>query len=109
MIEPEIAFADLNDDADLAEDFLKYLFRAVLDERMDDMTFIAERVQKDAVTRLEKFINAPFERIDYSDAIKLLQASGKTVSYTHLDVYKRQCLTKSMRVPSTSGRLSAST
>ena len=81
MIEPEIAFADLNDDADLAEDFLKYLFRAVLDERADDMAFIAERVQKDAVTRLEGFINAPFERIDYSDAIKLLQASGKKFEF----------------------------
>ena len=64
MIEPEIAFADLAEDADVAEDFLKYLFRAVLDERADDMAFIAERVQKDAITRLEAFINAPFERIE---------------------------------------------
>jgi asparaginyl-tRNA synthetase len=76
MIEPEIAFADLVEDANVAEDFLKYLFRAVLDERMDDMAFIAERVQKDAITRLEAFINAPFERIEYSDAIALLQKSG---------------------------------
>jgi asparaginyl-tRNA synthetase len=76
MIEPEIAFADLVEDANVAEDFLKYLFRAVLDERMDDMAFIAERVQKDAITRLEAFINAPFERIEYSDAITLLQKSG---------------------------------
>ncbi|GAB6196695.1 asparagine--tRNA ligase [Lysobacter xanthus] len=76
MIEPEIAFADLTADADLAEDFLKYLFRAVLDERMDDMAFIAERVQKDAITRLEAFVNAPFERIEYSDAIGLLQKSN---------------------------------
>ncbi len=81
MIEPEIAFADLNDDADLAEDFLKYLFRAVLEERADDMAFIAERVQPDAVTRLETFINAPFERIDYSDAIVLLQNSGKKFEF----------------------------
>ena len=76
MIEPEIAFADLAEDATVAEDFLKYLFRAVLDERADDMAFIAERVQKDAVARLEGFINAPFERIEYSDAITLLQKSG---------------------------------
>ncbi len=76
MIEPEIAFADLAEDASVAEDFLKYLFRAVLEERADDMAFIAERVQKDAVTRLEGFINAPFERIEYSDAITLLQKSG---------------------------------
>ena len=73
MIEPEIAFADLDDDANLAEDFLKYLFRAVLNERADDMAFIAERVQKDAITRMEAFVSAPFERIQYTDAVKLLQ------------------------------------
>src|SRR5690606_36293847 len=76
MIEPEMAFADLAEDARVAEEFLKYLFRAVLDERGDDMAFIAERVQKDAITRLESFINAPFERIEYSDAVALLQKSG---------------------------------
>lgn len=76
MIEPEVAFADLNDIADLSEDFLKYLFRAVLNERADDMAFIAERVQKDAITRLEKFVEQPFERIEYADAITLLQKSG---------------------------------
>ncbi len=81
MIEPEIAFADLAEDADVAEDFLKYLFRAVLDERADDMAFIAERVQKDAITRLEAFINAPFERIEYSDAIALLQKSGEKFDF----------------------------
>jgi len=81
MIEPEIAFADLNDDANLAEDFLKYLFRAVLDERGDDLAFIAERVDKTAITRLESFINAPFERIDYSDAFTLLQQSGKKFDF----------------------------
>ncbi|MBW3550111.1 MAG: asparagine--tRNA ligase [Proteobacteria bacterium] len=76
MVEPEIAFADLMENAQVAEDFLKYLFRAVLDERGDDMAFIAQRVQQDAVTRLEAFINAPFERIQYSEAIDLLQKSG---------------------------------
>jgi len=73
MIEPEIAFADLDDDATLAEDFLKYLFRAVLDERMDDMKFFAERQDKDAITRLEALVNAPFERIDYTEAVTILQ------------------------------------
>ena len=81
MIEPEIAFADLNEDANVAEAFLKYMFRAVLNERMDDMAFIAERVQPDAITRLESFINAPFERIDYTDAIKLLQKSNKKFEF----------------------------
>ncbi len=76
MIEPEIAFADLNANADLAEAFLKYVFKAVLDERADDMAFIAERIEKSAVTRLEAFIAQPFERLDYTDAVSLLQKSG---------------------------------
>jgi asparaginyl-tRNA synthetase len=81
MIEPEIAFADLMENAQVAEDFLKYLFRAVLNERADDMAFIAERVQPDAVKRLEAFVNSPFERIDYTDAIALLQKSGKKFEF----------------------------
>lgn len=75
MIEPEIAFADLSDDADLAENFLKSLFRAVLDERADDMAFFAQHIDKDCIHRLESFINAPFERMDYGDAIKALEAA----------------------------------
>ncbi|WP_395642460.1 asparagine--tRNA ligase [Rudaea sp.] len=81
MIEPEIAFADLDDDATLAEDFLKYLFRAVLDERMDDMKFFAERQDKDAITRLEALVNAPFERIDYTEAVKILQNAKQKFDY----------------------------
>lgn len=81
MIEPEIAFADLNDDAALAEKFLKYIFKAVLDERMDDLAFLAERVEKAAISKLEAFINAPFERIEYGDAITLLQKSGQKFDY----------------------------
>jgi asparaginyl-tRNA synthetase len=75
MIEPEIAFADLADDADLAEAFLKYLFRAVLDERADDMAFFAQHIDKECVSRLEKFIASSFERMDYSDAVKHLEAA----------------------------------
>ncbi|HZF97583.1 MAG TPA: asparagine--tRNA ligase [Pseudoxanthomonas sp.] len=76
MIEPEIAFADLTENARVAEDFLKYLFRAVLDERGDDLAFLGERVDKTAVSKLEDFINAPFESIDYTEAVSLLQKSG---------------------------------
>jgi asparaginyl-tRNA synthetase len=81
MIEPEIAFADLNDDANLAEDFLKFIFKTVLAERADDMAFFAERVEKTAVARLEAFVNAPFERIEYTDAVAILKKSGKTFEY----------------------------
>ena len=58
MIEPEIAFADLAADADLAEDFLKSIFRTVLDERGDDMAFFAERIDKDCIERLESFVDS---------------------------------------------------
>ena len=81
MIEPEIAFADLNDNATLAEEFLKYLFKAALDERMDDMKFFAERQEKTAISRLEAFIAAPFERIDYTEAVEILKKSGQKFEY----------------------------
>lgn len=81
MIEPEIAFADLAEDARVAEAFLKYLFRAVLDERGDDLAFIAERVDRNAIAKLQAFIDAPFERIDYGEAIRLLQASGRKFDF----------------------------
>ncbi len=75
MIEPEIAFADLADNADLAEDFLKAIFRNLLDERPDDMAFFAQHIDKDCINRLETFIAASFERMDYTDAIKALEAA----------------------------------
>jgi asparaginyl-tRNA synthetase len=73
MIEPEIAFADLGDDADLAEEFLKYLFRAVLDEQGEDMAFFAQRIDPECITRLEGFVEASFERMDYSGAVAALE------------------------------------
>jgi asparaginyl-tRNA synthetase len=81
MVEPEIAFADLNANADCAEGFLKAIFKAVLDERADDMAFFAERVQPDAISRMEAFIAQPFERIDYTDAIEILKRSGQKFDY----------------------------
>ncbi len=81
MIEPEIAFADLTDNADLAEDFLKSIFRTVLDERADDMAFFAERIEKTAITRLEHFIDASFERMEYGEAITALEKSGKNFEF----------------------------
>jgi asparaginyl-tRNA synthetase len=81
MIEPEIAFADLKADADLAEDFLKYVFRALLNERPDDMKFFAERIDKECITRVEKFVDSNFERMSYSDAIAALEKSGKKFEF----------------------------
>src|SRR6187402_1168902 len=59
MVEPEIAFADLNDNAALAESFLKYILSALLNERGDDLKFFAERIDKDCVKRVEAFVNSP--------------------------------------------------
>jgi asparaginyl-tRNA synthetase len=81
MVEPEIAFADLNDDATLAEEMLKYVFKKVLAECADDMAFFAERIDKECISRLDKIINSSFERMDYSDAIIALEKSNKTFEY----------------------------
>ncbi|WMN60084.1 asparagine--tRNA ligase [Pseudoalteromonas xiamenensis] len=81
MVEPEVAFADLNDIAKLAEDMLKYVFKAVLTERPDDMAFFAERIEPTAVTRLESFIDKDFAQVDYTDAITILQNCGKQFEF----------------------------
>ena len=73
MIEPEIAFADLHDDADLAEDFLKAIFTDLLNERADDMAFFQQRIDKGCIERLENFVSASFERMEYTDAITALK------------------------------------
>jgi asparaginyl-tRNA synthetase len=81
MVEPEIAFADLAANADLAEELLKHAFRAVLDERADDMAFFAERIDKEAVSRLEAFVTSDFERMTYTHAVDILQRSGRAFEF----------------------------
>ncbi|NIB40916.1 asparagine--tRNA ligase [Pseudomaricurvus alkylphenolicus] len=81
MVEPEIAFADLEDDAALAEDFLKHCFREVLEQREDDMAFFAQRIDKNAINRLEQVVNSEFTHMDYGEAIDILQKSGKSFEY----------------------------
>ena len=81
MVEPEIAFADLADNARIAEEFLKFVFKAVLAERADDMAFFAERVEKTAISRLEAIISSSFARIDYTDAVEILKKSGRKFDY----------------------------
>lgn len=72
MIEPELAFADLNDIADLAEDFLKSVFRNVLENCAEDMAFFVKSVEKTAVKRLEQLVDSEFVRMDYTEVINLL-------------------------------------
>ena len=81
MVEPEVAFATLADNAKLAEDMLKYVFRAVLTERRDDLGFFAKHVDDDVINRLERFIHSDFAQVDYTDAIEILLKSGKTFEF----------------------------
>jgi asparaginyl-tRNA synthetase len=81
MVEPEIAFADISANADLAEELLKYSFRAILDERADDMAFFAERIDKEAITRLEGFVGSSFARMTYTEAIEVLERSGRSFEF----------------------------
>jgi len=81
MVEPEIAFADLDDLADLAEDFLKYIFRAVLEECPDDMAFFEQRIEPEAIKRLQKLVEAPFVRLDYAEAIEILKGADRKFEF----------------------------
>ncbi|BAZ42796.1 asparaginyl-tRNA synthetase [Calothrix sp. NIES-4101] len=73
MVEPEMAFCDLKEDMDLAEAFLQYIFRYVLEKCPEDMQFFQERIDKTVVETAENIINNQFERITYTEAIKLLE------------------------------------
>ena len=81
MIEPEIAFADLSDNASLAEDLIKYVFKAVLEERPDDMAFFDERVEKGAVARLEGIVGSEFVRMEYAEAVRVLENSKEKFEF----------------------------
>ncbi|HEY1812564.1 MAG TPA: asparagine--tRNA ligase [Kofleriaceae bacterium] len=81
MIEPEIAFADLDDDANLAEAFLKSIFKTLLVERKDDMAFFEKFVDKDCVNRLGALVETKFARLDYTDAIKELERSKQKFEF----------------------------
>jgi asparaginyl-tRNA synthetase len=73
MIEPEIAFADLSDDANLAEALLKHIFRRLLEERPDDMAFFEERIEKGVIAKLQGIVDSKFVRMHYDEAIGVLE------------------------------------
>ena len=81
MIEPEIAFADLAADADLAEAFLKSIYRTLLTERADDLAFFEKHVDPTCRQRLTALVDSTFARMDYGDAIKELERSGKKFEF----------------------------
>lgn len=81
MIEPEMAFADLNEDATLAENLLKFVFQYVLDHCADDMKFFVERIDSTCVTRLEHFVQTSFVRMDYAEAVRILEKAERTFEF----------------------------
>lgn len=81
MIEPEMAFYDIKDDMDLAEDFLKYLINYALVNCKDDLEFLNNMYDKELIERLQFVVNNSFERITYSDAIEILTKSGQKFEY----------------------------
>ncbi|MDZ7622135.1 MAG: asparagine--tRNA ligase [Candidatus Competibacteraceae bacterium] len=81
MVEPETAFADLHANADLAEALLKYIVRAVLDERGDDLAFFAERIDRTCIQRLEQVVRSPFARMEYGEAIRILTRADQSFEF----------------------------
>ena len=81
MVEPEMAFCDLLGDMELAEAFLKHVFKSVLDTCPEDMEFFNERIDKTVLATADNIINNEFARVTYTEAIQLLEKSGKSFDY----------------------------
>ena len=81
MIEPEIAFADLSDNATLAERLLKYTFETLLKERQEDLDFFDQRIEKGLVAKLQGIVASEFVRMDYGDAIGVLERAKEKFEF----------------------------
>ena len=81
MVEPEMAFFDLNDNMDLAERFLKRIIRDVLERCAEDMAFFNERIEPKLLETLQQVASKAFERVSYTEAISILESSGKQFEY----------------------------
>ena len=81
MIEPEIAFADLNDNMELAEEMIKYIINYVIENAPEEMAFFNQFIDKGLSERLSSVVNAAFGKITYTEAVDILKKSGKTFEY----------------------------
>ncbi|MDE5810271.1 MAG: asparagine--tRNA ligase [Muribaculaceae bacterium] len=81
MIEPEVAFNDITDNMNLAEDFIKYCIRFALDNARDDIQFLNDMYDKELIERLEGVISQEFVRLPYTEGVKILEASGKKFEF----------------------------
>lgn len=81
MIEPEMAFADLKDDQDLAEDYLKFVLKALLEQNQEDLHFFDKFISNGVLGRLESLVNEHFERVSYTYAVRILEKAPKKFEY----------------------------
>ncbi len=81
MVEPEVAFCDLDGLAELAEEFLKYIFGYVLERCPEDMAFFNRRYDESAIATLESIVNTSFERLTYTEAVDVLKCSGESFEF----------------------------
>ena len=81
MVEPEMAFCDLNGDQDLAEEFLKHIFKAVLEQCPEDMEFFNQRIDNTVLATADNIINNEFERLTYTEAIALLEKADRSFEF----------------------------
>ena len=79
MIEPEMAFADLNDNMDMAEAMIKYIINYVMENAPEEMEFFNKFIDKGLIERLNNIVNSDFARITYTEAVELLQKSGEEI------------------------------
>mgnify|MGYP000976513452 FL=1 len=81
MVEPEIAFADLEDDMELAENMLKYVIKYVMDECPEEMAFFNQFIEKGLLDKLNNIVTSDFGKITYTEAVELLKNCGKSFEY----------------------------
>jgi asparaginyl-tRNA synthetase len=81
MIEPEMAFYDINDNMDLAEDLIKYLIRYALEHNSDDLQFLNDMFDKELLQRLKSVLSDAFVRLSYTEAIKILMQSKQKFEF----------------------------
>lgn len=81
MIEPEMAFYELEDNMDLAEEFLKYLIKYALENCMDDLEFLSKMYDEELIDRLRSVVEDDFVRLDYTQGVEILKASGKKFEF----------------------------
>ena len=81
MIEPEMAFYEIEDNMDLAEEFIKYLIRYALDNCKDDLNFLNNMIDKELISRLESVVNTKFVRLSYTEGIDILLKSGANFEF----------------------------